>query len=1275
MSNLIEITSADIQQLGDTDLRTLIGLLCEADFRLSGISTRGITWGGSQDAGDGGLDVVVRSEVPPPSTSYIPRSITGFQVKKPDMSPSNITREMRPNNVLRESIKTLIKNEGAYIIVSSNTSATNTMLKNRTQAMRDAISTEKGNKNLFLDFYDQNRIASWVRTHSSLILWVRNKIGRFITGWYPYDNWANPSGGIGEEYLFDNELRLHDGIRNNHEDVSVKNGINRLRLLLSVPGKSLRLTGLSGVGKTRLAQAIFDERVGEKSLNPAQVFYTDISYSPNPEPRVFAEQLVASNDRAILIIDNCPPDLHRQLTKICTGLNSTVSLLTIEYDVRDDIPDETTVFRLEPASEEVIRKLINKRFQHISHIDAQTIANFSGGNARLAIALANTVQQGETLSEFHDENLFERLFRQRQDASENLLRSAEVCSLVYSFEGTDTNSEKSELKLLASIIGRSGPELYHDVNTLKKRDLVQSRDVWRAVLPHAIANRLASRALESIPKDILVDTFLRDSSERLIQSFSRRLSYLHDCKPAIEIVEEWLEPDGWLGKANCDFNSFGMAVFLNIGPVSPEKVLEAIERAANGENGQKFTSRDNVHFHEFANLLRRLAYDPDLFDRSVNILCRYALSEKQEENHHSVRNILRSLFNIYLSGTHATIEARYKIIVAFSNSDKQEEQELGLSLLNTTLNTSHFSSSYDFRFGARSRDYGYHPKTQKEITLWYDAFVGICSELATSDIPIAQKARRLIADNMRGLWTFVGLFEVLEKSAKAIHEKRAWNEGWVAIREIIQIDAEHFDKEILEKLYKLERFLRPSDLLERARTYIFSDQFLHFDLEDDLSEEDTPSRWSQMEEKTRQLGIQVAKDRLTFNALLPDLVSIYGSRLHAFGKGLADGWKNKEELWEILYEQFKKTSPEKRVINVLLGFLELCANNDQKIYNLILDKLIDDDLLGEWFPILQASSKLDKNSVERLCEAANKGKAKTHTFRYIGWGGVHKSISDDELVWILQAILKRQDSIDVVIEILQMRFHDAAQENSTYSTNLIALTRQVLLMYPFDEQLRTNQIRDYDLTQLARICLDGKDGIRFATEFSQGLAKAITEYRIYMFDYANLLSLIALNQPFVFLDEFLENLDIKNYELRGIFNSEIHSNPLNQISDNDLLSWSDKDPENRYPLLAATIQTYFKSDDLHDIEWRPIVYSMFENAPDINLVFEKLEASLLPTSWSGSLADIMQNKSVLFQKLCQHENEKVRNWATNQYVILQKKYEERRKWEKSQNRTAYERFE
>lgn len=76
----------------------------------------------------------------------------------------------------------------------------------------------------------------------------------------------------------------------------------------------------------------------------------------------------------------------------------------------------------------------------------------------------------------------------------------------------------------------------------KRRKLVQTRSEWRAVLPHALANRLAKQALANLPQSEVMSAF--QGHDRLLRSFSRRLSYLHDSPEACAIAQSWisLEP-------------------------------------------------------------------------------------------------------------------------------------------------------------------------------------------------------------------------------------------------------------------------------------------------------------------------------------------------------------------------------------------------------------------------------------------------------------------------------------------------------------------------------------------------------------------------------------------------------------------------------------------------------------------------------------------------------------------------------------------------------------
>jgi hypothetical protein len=59
---MFEIDAEDIALLTDKDLRSLVGRLCESELQRRGISTAFVTWGGHQDANDGGVQE--RDEVP-----------------------------------------------------------------------------------------------------------------------------------------------------------------------------------------------------------------------------------------------------------------------------------------------------------------------------------------------------------------------------------------------------------------------------------------------------------------------------------------------------------------------------------------------------------------------------------------------------------------------------------------------------------------------------------------------------------------------------------------------------------------------------------------------------------------------------------------------------------------------------------------------------------------------------------------------------------------------------------------------------------------------------------------------------------------------------------------------------------------------------------------------------------------------------------------------------------------------------------------------------------
>ncbi|HMF79499.1 MAG TPA: hypothetical protein VK604_27810 [Bryobacteraceae bacterium] len=794
-----------------------------------GLSASHVMAGGAQDAFDDGVDVHVELPSATQIDGFIPRAATVFQVKNMDMPPAKIRKEMQLSELaVRTVIQELADKGGAYIIATSG-SVTYPMLTTRLAAMKDAVKDVGNGDALALDYYDRTRLASWVRSHPALVPWIREKIGKAIPGWRPYGAWAYPAEGVHAEYLVDDQLRIVTGNKEDGDGLRAPEGIEHIRAVLNEPGKIVRLVGLSGVGKTRFVQALFDSRVGNDSLDPLLAVYTTMSAAPDPQPRNLATDLVTAGCRAILVIDNCTGELHRSLLEVCRAPGTKLSLITVEHDVRDDAPEGTDVFTLKVSSVDLIERLVALRFPEMSPVTVRTIAQNSDGNARIAIAFACTVGKNETISVLPDEEQFRRLFQQGHSHDDSLLLAAQAMSLVYSFNGENVSNDKdAELVGLGGMVGKSPEEMYRYAAMLHARDLVQRRGVWRALLPQALANRLAKSALKSIPPTTIETHIVNAAPPRLLRSFSRRLGYLSDSPEAISIAKKWLAPNGLLANVP-KLNDLGIAMFDNVAPVAPEAALSAIESLLFGADGDAAA----WECRNFARLLRLLAYDAATFERSAALLLKIVASQNPEDKfNEEERKIFVSLFTIYLSGTHATVEQRLAVIKPLLLSQDVKQQTIGLKSLGALLEASHFSSNYGFEFGSRVRDYGFLPKTAVEFKHWFEAALKLATAIACSNAVSAIAVAKVIADQFRGLWTSAKIYDELEVVCNAIASKHFWPDGWAAVRHKQLYDDAGFSPEVSAKLSCLEQLLRPKDLEQKVLAIVLADGSHAYDLVD-----------------------------------------------------------------------------------------------------------------------------------------------------------------------------------------------------------------------------------------------------------------------------------------------------------------------------------------------------------------------------------------------------------------------------------------------------------
>lgn len=1271
---MFDITGDDIAALADDDLRALVGRLCEAELRAHGLPTAAVTWGGNQNAKDGGLDVRVALPAGTVTEGFIPRAETGFQVKKPDMPRAAILDEMKPKPaaILRPVIADLAATSGAYIIVSASGSTSDQALSNRKAAMGEAVADCADAPRLALDFYDRNRLATWVRGHAGLIPWVRARIGKAIQGWRSYGCWSYVPAGTDATYLIDDAVRIRTGDKDEGSGLSAADGIDMIRDGLRAPGHVVRLVGLSGVGKTRLVEALFDPSVGTNALDQSLAVYTNVAEGPDPQPAGLASDLIASGARAILVIDNCPPGIHRQLSDIVRGPSTTVSLITIEYDIREDQPEGTDVFTLDTSSPALIGKLIRNRFPDISQTDCRTITESSGGNARVALALAGTIGKNETISGLSDAELFKRLFQQRNDPDAALLSMAQACSLVYSFEGEKLAGDEAELSVLGGLVGKSAEEMFATTAELKRRDLLQARGPWRAVLPHAIANRLAAMALENIPRKKLLTAFVDHGPKRLLQSFSRRLGYLDGSKEARAIAQDWLAPSGLLADvANLD--KLGAAMFTNIAPVLPDAVLSALENVIlKADEATLQKCRPHVR------LLRSLAYEPMQFTRAVALLIRIAKLPIADRLDSTAESVVESLFYIVLSGTHASVRTRLDVVASLLRSSDAADRRLGVKALEAMMKTSHFSAAHGFEFGLRSRDYGYYPPNGQAVRDWFSAVLQVAESFALSEEPSAAPVRKAIGREFRGLWTNAAQTDGLERIARAIAAKSFWREGWIGVRQTRIYAGKGLAPEGLARLVALEELLRPKDLIDKVRGVVLGSGNSSIELDEtneaEGSERNVAAAMTRLAQTVESLGRDVAGDEEAFKVLLPELM-VGDGRISGFGRGLGLAAEDPAGIWRAMTTQFAATqTPGPALIG---GFLEGVQRRDPSLADTFLDASLDKPELAASFPAFQAYVIIDNKGVTRLHQALDLDKAPIHAYRNLAYGRACDAISAPEFKRLVIAIAGKPNGAPVAMEILSMRLHANGTDKIPPASEVLEAGRALLSAFEFRRTDGRADHEDYELGVVARASLRGEAGKTIVRSLCRKMQVAMARHEIYGHDQDDLIRALFQVHPEEVLDELIGG-GKKKQEQSILFIHDLlrfGKSPMDVIPDDVVLRWCDLDPGARYPFAAAIIPPFDQADRLDAQDWKPLTLKLLEKAPDKRAVFREIVTRLQPTSWSGSLATKLESRLKLLEQLDISRMPELTVPRDQAKAWLQQLVESERRSETEEDRARSSRFE
>ncbi|EPU3724882.1 hypothetical protein [Escherichia coli] len=881
--------------------------------------------------------------------------------------------------------------------------------------------------------------------------------------------------------------------------------------------------------------------------------------------------------------------------------------------------------------------------------------------------------------------MFNRLFEQRNHPDGHLREQAEILSLVYSFSISSPDAATDELEILGVLSGYPKIQLFKAVTKLMERHIVQKRSHWRAILPHAIANKLAASALNSIPIDQLRTTFEAPDRQRLLMSFAHRLGLLHSHAVAKEIVEAWLQPEGLLGKI-IDLDDVSTRILNYIAPVAPGALLERIEETLVTSNFEHFKSRYNPQRTAIIKLLQLLAYESKYFERCIKLLIRIADQESASNNYDSARNKIKRFFQPYLSGTHASLEQRVAIMNECIDSSMAERRRMGIEMLETALGGPPWTGFGINEFGARPRDYGFRP-SYDELVAWLFAFIDILVRLGTSGVPeLEDDARRILADKFRWIWRHGGIRSKLIDAARKLHAHRPWGEGWKAVRSTIYFfHTKRKDNEDVEPLPEilvtLERELEPKDLVSAIMAYVLSNRRDFWALDADYEHQGT-NKFSEIRKilcaKAFKLGHEFAVSSHGLDELCPNLFLRDGMPYRVeFGKGLANGAPDLRIYWQQLVIQLDLQHKSQRDVSVIRGFIEETHSIDSALAQELLDQCAQHSELRFELVNLHPWQEFTEIDLDRCMSLLDDSDIQPHMYGAILWGEQFSNLPESRVLELAQRLLSKPNGDEVVLEALSMKLADKGDATDTLGLALRTIGISAAIQRFQRDHNDLGGYLDYAMERVidATLRFDGNEAEKL--EWLNTIFAVVDEHFGYIYSFEDAIGITAAWMPKEFLSRIFDGTeDQQQRRLHFINHDDSHQSPIAKIDVDILIEWcrTTKDPQ-VWASVASGINLWSKDGEQSPICLQDDALRFLEASPEPRAVLEIFAEHVAPSSWFGSRANVMQPRVEAIGQLVTHERADISKSARAVYEKLTDWVEKEKERERLEDEALEQRFE
>ena len=1015
---------------------------------------------------------------------------------------------------------------------------------------------------------------------------------------------------------------------------------------LKLESAVIRLTGASGLGKTRLLLEAID---ASASIDDSCVLiFNAPGYETNIKESI--RSMVEGRVHGLVVIENCSIDLHNHLAREVNKTECLLKLVTVGYS--DDQVDDSIHIQLSPLSDEAIKQLLSPILVGMDSSDVDRVARFAQGYPLMATLIADQYQkEGRLLGSIESSSVVRKLIDGDGGITDTEKEMLSACSLFDVF-GTAEGIAGEEAKYIAERVAESNLKIFDRVlKIFTGRQIINRAGRYARLVPKPLALTLASEWWEETSYDRqkqLIDT-LPDS---LMHSFCTQASYLDDQPSVQRFSDRLFGGQSPFVKAEELFTERGSKLFRAFVEVNPESTSDALYRILSECSHAQLQAIDGDTRRNLVWGLEKLCFHTDVFEKSSWSMLLLASAENESWSNNAT-GMFSQLFRVHLSGTQAKPNIRFDILKRAIALNQTDIDMVVLEALGEAISTYGGTRTVGAEYqGTKAPLEEWQPELWQDIfDFWQQAFDLMLVLFERGD---SQKEKVLsdIGHSIRGFISH-GRIEMLDSAIRKIVGINGsyWPEALDSIKNTFTFDSKDIKQETTDALNNWLELLSPDEakLPEKLKILVTTHPWEHHKGEDghyvDVAAENA----------------KVLATELSHNIeeLLPHLgLLLQGEQKqsYAFGHQLANDLTDVIPILDLALECL--VAIEKPDSRLVLGIYRGLFEQSPELWQENIDRLAADEKLVHLYPDFIRTGDIKKAHLDNLLELIQRGVLSPNSANALSYGSVTDSIEPDVMAgFCLQLAELGEQASWSALNVIYMYCFSNKDSVNVLREQLKHLVTAVPL-HKGQENTATDTHHWHDMAEKLLKERDEEFAVALTNQLIAASRSGLNHGDIWSYTKPLMLSLMSdygdVIWP-IFGEAIVRSEGMDKYWLQQLLDGEtslVGNMPsvLSVIPVESVMEWCLKQPDIGPVFVARCLNVIETVDEVQQPS--ALFIALLENFGNDQRVASELSANMGTRGWSGSLVPYLESDKLELSPLIEHENSNVRRWVKDHIAYI-----------------------